>query len=319
MVLISVLLAAVARALFLGGNSLWSDETFSILWSQQSLGYFLVAVGTQLEPSPPLYYVLLHEWMLVFGSSAGAVRSLSVVLSILSVLATYGIGHVLLGGRWRFCRNFRRARSGERVLRPGSARLFPSGVSGRDSDLGAGLLCARAVAIGRAPSWAWLIVFAVAVTAAAYTHYTALVFVTACFATHDLFTSSFPARERSETLGRCCSPEFSVLTRCWDRLCAVPGEIAGGLGGAVFDPALFALAGPGLSAFAADLSRHAVQPRGADRLRRAAACAGGRRRRRLSPPAAIRFADSASRSVPRLKRSPSASSARSCCRASACG
>ncbi len=148
--LISVLLAAVARALFLGGNSLWSDETFSILWSQQSLGY-LTGAGTQLEPNPPLYYVLLHEWMLVFGSSAGAVRSLSVVFSILSVLATYGIGHVLLGGRAAILAGIFAALDPASVFFAQEARAY-SLLACLEGTAILALACyARAVAIGRAP------------------------------------------------------------------------------------------------------------------------------------------------------------------------
>ena len=139
---------------------------------------------------------------------------------------------------------------------------------------------------------------------------------------HGLLRHDDPPRDlspRGNEARRWAAAVRRIFGRRRDRLCAVPGEIAGGLGGAELDSAAFALAGPGLSAFAADLSRHAVQPRGADRLRRAAACAGDVAVDVQARPAAIRFADFCFPVCSSPWRSPSASSARSCCRASACG
>ena len=47
----------------------------------------------------PLHYVLLHYWMLAFGDSEAAVRSLSALFGILLVLVVYGLGVELAGRR----------------------------------------------------------------------------------------------------------------------------------------------------------------------------------------------------------------------------
>lgn len=54
-------------------QSLWRDEAFSVLTSQGPISSF---IGT-LNFEPPVYYVLLHFWIRLFGTSEIAVRSLS--------------------------------------------------------------------------------------------------------------------------------------------------------------------------------------------------------------------------------------------------
>lgn len=57
-------------------QSMWRDEAFSVLTAQGSLASF---IGT-LNFEPPVYYVLLHFWIQIFGTSEIAVRSLSLLL-----------------------------------------------------------------------------------------------------------------------------------------------------------------------------------------------------------------------------------------------
>lgn len=59
--------------LFYLTQSVWRDEAFSILAAQRPLAFIFNNLGVE----PPLYYILLHFWMKVFGSSEIAVRSLS--------------------------------------------------------------------------------------------------------------------------------------------------------------------------------------------------------------------------------------------------
>ncbi|MFZ5845548.1 MAG: hypothetical protein ACOY0S_03720, partial [Patescibacteria group bacterium] len=56
-------------------QSLWRDEAFSILTAQKPLGEIVGKLGLE----PPLYYVLLHFWLKLFGTSEIASRSLSLV------------------------------------------------------------------------------------------------------------------------------------------------------------------------------------------------------------------------------------------------
>lgn len=57
-------------------QDLWRDEAFSYLLASRTLGEILTL--TAQDFTPPLYYLLLHGWMMVFGSSEVAMRSLSV-------------------------------------------------------------------------------------------------------------------------------------------------------------------------------------------------------------------------------------------------
>jgi mannosyltransferase len=53
----------------------------------------------RLDGSPPLYYLLLHVWMSVFGSGEGATHGLSVVFAVLTVPAAFWAGRTLGGAR----------------------------------------------------------------------------------------------------------------------------------------------------------------------------------------------------------------------------
>jgi len=58
-------------------QSFWRDEAFSYLLSKhQSIDIILL---TAKDFNPPLYYLLLHYWMRLFGNSEIAIRSLSMV------------------------------------------------------------------------------------------------------------------------------------------------------------------------------------------------------------------------------------------------
>jgi mannosyltransferase len=92
-----VLLALGLRLIGLGNDSLWLDEGFSVKVAHLrllSLPEFLADYDTH----PPLYYALLHCWIVLFGDSETAVRSLSVVFGVLLVPVMYELGR-LLGGR----------------------------------------------------------------------------------------------------------------------------------------------------------------------------------------------------------------------------
>lgn len=54
-------------------QSLWRDEAFSILVAEKPVAAFF----GKLSFEPPVYYILLHFWMKIFGESEIATRSLS--------------------------------------------------------------------------------------------------------------------------------------------------------------------------------------------------------------------------------------------------
>ncbi|HET6818004.1 MAG TPA: glycosyltransferase family 39 protein [Mycobacteriales bacterium] len=76
---IFVLVCAVVLR-FLALSPLWLDEAQTVEIAHRSVSGLLSAL--RHDGSPPLYYLLLHAWMKVFGTSSLAVRSLSGVFSV---------------------------------------------------------------------------------------------------------------------------------------------------------------------------------------------------------------------------------------------
>lgn len=80
---VPLLLILAAYALLINHQSLSSDELFSVYFAAQDWHY-LLNDGWRIEPNPPLYWLLLHGWMVLFGRSAIAIR----ILSLLAFAAT---------------------------------------------------------------------------------------------------------------------------------------------------------------------------------------------------------------------------------------
>jgi mannosyltransferase len=73
-------LAAAVALRFLALSPLWLDEAQTVEISRRSVSGLLSAL--RLDGSPPLFYLLLHVWMKVFGTGTFAVRALSGVISL---------------------------------------------------------------------------------------------------------------------------------------------------------------------------------------------------------------------------------------------
>lgn len=72
------------------GDGLSKDEICSVLIAGGDV-HRLLAGALHDAPHPPLYYVTLHLWLSLFGTSEVAVRSLSVACSILFLLVAYAL------------------------------------------------------------------------------------------------------------------------------------------------------------------------------------------------------------------------------------
>jgi len=83
-------LATVLRALFVGKTDLGGDESFTLYMSLQSVPD-LVRMLCQGD-NPPLWEFLLHFWVKIFGISEVAIRSLSLIFSVLTVIPIYLAG-----------------------------------------------------------------------------------------------------------------------------------------------------------------------------------------------------------------------------------
>ena len=91
-----VLLSLVLRTRELG-IGFWIDEGLSVGISDRPLTDIPDAL--RLDGSPPLYYMLLHVWMSVAGSSEEAVRWLSVVCMLAAVPVAWWAAAGLWGAR----------------------------------------------------------------------------------------------------------------------------------------------------------------------------------------------------------------------------
>lgn len=76
-------------------TSYWGDEAIAIGIASHSLGslpHYLVNDG-----APPLYYVMLHYWMQLFGRSGPATHALSMIAALLAIPAAWWSGDKLFG------------------------------------------------------------------------------------------------------------------------------------------------------------------------------------------------------------------------------
>jgi uncharacterized membrane protein len=87
-------LGAVLRLVNLGSDSIWLDEAYSIQFAHLPLPQLLSETASS-DVHPPLYYLLLHYWVALFGDSEAAVRSLSALFGLLSILIIYLVASLL--------------------------------------------------------------------------------------------------------------------------------------------------------------------------------------------------------------------------------
>jgi len=73
--------------------SLWGDEAWAATLAIKPIFEIIKIVAK--DTSPPLYYLLLHTWMKIFGTSEIAIRSLSFLFFIGTVITVYFIGKYL--------------------------------------------------------------------------------------------------------------------------------------------------------------------------------------------------------------------------------
>ena len=79
------LFALALRLPTLASRSLWLDETYSAWFAARPLHELWTRVPLY-ETHPPFYYTLLKGWSALFGDGEAALRSLSVLASVLTVL-----------------------------------------------------------------------------------------------------------------------------------------------------------------------------------------------------------------------------------------
>lgn len=81
------LVGLLLRLWHLTSISLWHDEAFSALLIKYSWSEMMYRIG--LDVHPPMYYIFLRVWNYVFGDSLFALRGMSVLFGVLTILTVY--------------------------------------------------------------------------------------------------------------------------------------------------------------------------------------------------------------------------------------
>jgi uncharacterized membrane protein len=91
-----VLISAFIRTRFIGGQ-FWMDEALSVGIASHNLA--AIPGVLRHDGSPPLFYVLLHGWMTLFGPSESATHAMSLLFATLTVPIGMWAGWSLFGHR----------------------------------------------------------------------------------------------------------------------------------------------------------------------------------------------------------------------------
>jgi mannosyltransferase len=81
-------------------SRLWLDETLSVNIASAPVGQIVGHLRN--DGAPPLYYLLLHYWISIFGGSDFTVRALSGVFSLLGLVAAFFLARRLWGSSYAF-------------------------------------------------------------------------------------------------------------------------------------------------------------------------------------------------------------------------
>ncbi len=95
--LLILLVGFALRLYHLGYESLWYDETVSVLLARKSLP--ALTAHTAGDIHPPLYYYLLHFWIRLAGSSEFSLTFLSLAFGVLLIPLLFYLGRRLYGAK----------------------------------------------------------------------------------------------------------------------------------------------------------------------------------------------------------------------------
>ena len=91
----TLLLAYGLRVYRLGSESLWYDETVSVHLATKNIPELVAHTAGDIHP--PGYYLLLHAWSQVAGSSDFSSAYLSLFFGLLLVALAYRLGRLVFG------------------------------------------------------------------------------------------------------------------------------------------------------------------------------------------------------------------------------
>jgi 4-amino-4-deoxy-L-arabinose transferase-like glycosyltransferase len=174
--ILALAVAALARLILVCDRPLWYDEAFAVLFSDKGPTAMLVGTltsqaGVAADVHPIFYYTLLWAWQAAFGNGALAVRALSIVFGLATVLLGYALARDLFGERVARVASLLVALAPFQVHYSQEARMYA--LLGMLL-FGATLAYWRGLHSGRWRDWA---VFGLLAAAAQYAHNLAFVFL----------------------------------------------------------------------------------------------------------------------------------------------
>jgi len=92
LLILAIVVGAAIRLYNLGAHNLWFDELFSLRFSNIFNFQYIISNGI-----PGAYPALLHFWIVCFGKSEFALRSLSLLFGLLTILFSYKVGKAIFG------------------------------------------------------------------------------------------------------------------------------------------------------------------------------------------------------------------------------
>jgi mannosyltransferase len=197
-----IVLAAVLRLALLGQRSVWLDEAFAVWIAQHPWGEIPRLLRT-LDQHPPAYYLLMHAWQGIAGTSEAAVRFPSACFGVASVLLTYMLVRRVAGEDVGVLSAFVVALSPFQIMAAQEARMYPL----------LGVLCLASTlallsGVERGGTHRWGI-YAAASTLAAYTHYLGLLVLAA----HGMWVAGWERRHLGRWLA--CAAAVAVAFAPW--------------------------------------------------------------------------------------------------------
>lgn len=93
LILAAIFITLVVRIYNITQKNVWFDEVYSWKLAQES--FFQIIALSSGDIHPPLYYIILKIWMMVFGDSVFSIRLLSVVFSMVSLIFIYKICNLI--------------------------------------------------------------------------------------------------------------------------------------------------------------------------------------------------------------------------------
>ena len=185
-----VSLALIVRFYAIDVPSIWYDEAYSLVLARETpTGIWAL---TALDVHPPLYYVLLHYWMMFWGDGALPARALSALADVGTLLLCIKLMSLISTRRATWIAALFLALLPVSVGYSQNARMYTL--------LGFWLIGATVVLVcwAQAPEKKrWAVIYVLLMAAAFYTHYFAFL----CVATHWLYWWKTHSERQDQAIG----------------------------------------------------------------------------------------------------------------------